>query len=98
MLSLSEMIAEVEEWLNKFAYNASISRVIQISDWEYDVYRITFEEGIEADEDELTVYSNGVIKNANDEDVIKVALSAYDNDKDILKWIENFEGKWRDSV
>ena len=94
MLRLSEMIKEVEEWLDQFTYDASISMVVQISDWEYKAYRITYEEGIEADEGILTVYSNGIIKNTNNEDVCETALNAND-DEETKKWIMNFQNKYR---
>ena len=44
---------------------------------------------------DLWVDESGVIRNENNEDVLDVMKSAFDNDMEMLNWVSEFEKKWR---
>jgi len=80
----------VSDWLSLVAYDFDI-------DSRETIHKIVVKEmGPDGSSDEypLFVRSDGRIYNSNGDDVLSVALDAYDNDPDKVAEIKAFNNKW----
>ena len=94
-MKLSEIIQEVEEWLNAFTYSYEITNVEQCFN---DDYRVRFVEyspdGSYSEEETFTVTQHGNIINSNGDDVIDVGLTCEDHITEYVQWLLDFKKKW----
>lgn len=94
-MSLSEVIAMVEDWLDFNTYNYAIYK-IENND---DQYKISFKEfspfdTVDCDTHFYVPYKKRCIINALGNDVVEIGRDAYDTDDDMMRWLDKFEMRW----
>lgn len=92
-MKLSKIIEKFEEWMGEFTYDFEINSIAHGEKYKYKINMTEFGPcpsstyDIYADED-------GNFFN-EDDNLISFSRDVYDYDKDVIKWIDDFEEKWR---
>ena len=95
-MKLSEAIAMTEEWLDQHTYNYQIYKIkAKRKNWiirflEYDPFG-----NISCDTYFYVPFEERRIYNFAKDDVLDLGRSAYDYDKEMMQWFDEFEKKWR---
>ena len=96
-MKLSDATKEVEEWLDLVCSEYEISQVVRLGGGEYRFY-IHEDAPVRVDEYYFTVYPNGQLYNMNGTDCVTVCKGAYDDQPEMIQWLNNFEAKWYKAV
>ena len=93
---LSDLVKEVEAWLEEFSYGYVITKIEYCFDGEYRFYIVEqySRKTVENPDYFLVVGSDGIMLNDNGENVVEVSKTAYSNDSEILLFIKDFEEKY----
>ena len=97
MRSVSQMIAEIEDWLEMMTNGCYLITRIDIHHLKDEtVCSVNCIEDPYTNPEyyELKINDNGIIINEDNENVIEVSKGAYDNDPDMLEMIREFEENW----
>lgn len=93
-MRLSKIIEKFEEWMDYFTYGHEINSITPGEKHKYKINITEFGPCLPTTYD-LYADENGNLYNDED-NLIAFSKYAYDYDKEIFKWIDDFEEKWRE--
>ena len=95
-MKLSEVIAMVEEWLYDHTYNYKIYKIKRKSKgWKIRFYEQDPFGKIECDTYFYVPFDKVCIFNYQGDDMLEFSKDADSDNKDWIKWYDEFEKKWR---
>lgn len=89
-LDLIEKIKLIDKWLRRVAFDYIIRKITNCNNAGYEFLIEEINLDYSYTRYTLTIDKDNRILNENSEDLIDVAKTAYDNEPEIIEWLNNF--------